>query len=83
MKIKEEHIILQHLSASINILELFQHQDEELLGRYVPQCKKDGSFEEVQCHYSTGYCWCVDTQGWEIKGTKVRGRPSCTKGTDM
>ena len=51
-------------------------------GRYIPQCKADGSFEEVQCHGSTGYCWCVDTRGWEIKGTKVRGRPSCSKGND-
>lgn len=49
-------------------------------GRYIPQCKADGSFEEVQCHPSTGYCWCVNTQGWEIKGTKVRGRPTCSKG---
>ena len=51
-------------------------------GRYIPQCKEDGSFEEVQCHPSTGYCWCVDTEGWEIEGTKIRGIPSCKKSTE-
>ena len=51
-------------------------------GRYIPQCKDDGSFEEVQCHPSTGYCWCVDTEGWEIEGTKIRGMPSCKKSTE-
>ena len=51
-------------------------------GRYIPQCKKDGSFEEVQCHPSTGYCWCVDTAGWELEGTKIRGTPSCHKSID-
>lgn len=48
-------------------------------GRFIPQCKADGSFEEVQCHSSTGYCWCVDTEGWELPGTKIRGTPDCKK----
>merc|ERR1712168_323874 len=40
-------------------------------GSYVPQCMPDGTFTKKQCHSSTGYCWCVDTQsGKEIKGTK-------------
>ena len=79
MKIKEEHIILQHLRASINILELFQHQDEELLGRYVPQCKEDGSFEEVQCRGLM--CFCVDPDnGRAVKETNINtlfGEPRC------
>jgi uncharacterized lipoprotein YbaY len=42
-----------------------------LLGAFTPNCKSDGSFEEKQCHGSTGYCWCVDTtSGVEIKGTR-------------
>ena len=52
-------------------------------GRFIPQCKADGSFEEVQCHSSTGYCWCVDTEGWELPGTKIRGTPDCKKGTNI
>ena len=40
-------------------------------GAYVPQCKPDGSFEEKQCHTSTGECWCVEeTDGKEIEGSR-------------
>ena len=27
---------------------------------YLPRCATDGSFTPTQCHYSIGYCWCVD-----------------------
>ncbi|XP_078349655.1 thyroglobulin-like isoform X1 [Oculina patagonica] len=68
------------LKSDLTLCQLQRLQSgEEMPGRYVPQCKKDGNFEEVQCHYSTGYCWCVNVEGSEIKGTKVRGRPSCGK----
>merc|ERR1719450_1233043 len=41
------------------------------LGAPTPQCKPDGSYQEKQCHASTGYCWCVEPEtGNEIKGTK-------------
>lgn len=43
-------------------------------GMYVPQCKADGSWREKQCHISIGYCWCVDENGEEIKGTKQNVR---------
>ena len=43
-------------------------------GAFVPKCKADGTFEEKQCHSSTGYCWCVDARyGTELMGTK-KGR---------
>ena len=48
------------------------------LGRFVPTCKKDGQFKEMQCHASTGHCWCVDSYGVEQFGTRTRGRPNCT-----
>ena len=48
------------------------------LGRFVPSCKKDGRFHERQCHQSTGHCWCVDSYGTELLGTRTRGRPNCT-----
>ena len=45
--------------------------DGRLLGAFKPQCKADGSYEEKQCHGSTGYCWCVESKtGKEIPGTK-------------
>jgi hypothetical protein len=27
---------------------------------FVPVCREDGSYVDVQCHYGTGYCWCVN-----------------------
>ena len=47
-------------------------------GRYVPQCDVNGRFHAVQCQDSTGYCWCVDTDGKEIPRTHVKGKPSCS-----
>ena len=48
-------------------------------GRFVPQCANDGSFDEVQCYGSTGYCWCVDSDGIPVLGTMTRGLPYCNK----
>ena len=48
------------------------------LGRFVPSCKDDGRFQGRQCHPSTGHCWCVDSYGTELLGTRTRGRPNCT-----
>jgi len=51
-----------------------------LLGAYVPQCDVTGNYANKQCHPSTGYCWCVDTQtGQQIEGTKKRGELKCGK----
>lgn len=45
---------------------------------YVPQCKTDGHYMPEQCMKYTGYCWCVDTSGKEIPGTRVRQKkPNC------
>lgn len=46
-------------------------------GRYIPTCSKYNSYESVQCHPSTGYCWCVDQNGKEWQGTRQKGRPLC------
>ena len=55
-----------------------------LLGAFMPQCNEDGSYKEVQCHGSTGYCWCVDKNGNKKEGTEVRSkRPKCGKGMQM
>lgn len=52
-----------------------------LIGQYVPQCEVDGDYSAVQCHASTGHCWCVVREsGEEINGTRVRpgeGKPIC------
>jgi len=51
-----------------------------LLGAPTPSCKDDGSYEDKQCHGSTGHCWCVDAKGEEIQGTRKgpgAGEPNC------
>ncbi|XP_002734929.1 uncharacterized protein LOC100329048, partial [Saccoglossus kowalevskii] len=50
------------------------------LGRYVAQCKQDGRFEPLQCHQSTGFCWCVDDNGEERQATRSppgTQKPNC------
>ncbi|KAM7443673.1 hypothetical protein ABFA07_007562 [Porites harrisoni] len=80
MRFKQPTCGLQALKSDLTLCQLQRLQSgTPMPGRYIPQCKDDGSFEEVQCHPSTGYCWCVDTEGWEIAGTKIRGMPSCKK----
>lgn len=48
-------------------------------GRSVPLCKPDGTYSKVQCYLST--CYCVDTNGNQIRGTSVNslrdGLPNC------
>ena len=36
-----------------------------LVGTFIPHCLDDGSFAPIQCHGSTGYCWCVHTRTGE------------------
>ncbi|XP_016085597.1 SPARC-related modular calcium-binding protein 2 [Sinocyclocheilus grahami] len=52
--------------------EARQHKNEAV---FVPECAHGGLYKPVQCHPSTGYCWCVlvDT-GRPIPGTSTRRR---------
>ncbi|XP_055034600.1 CD74 molecule, major histocompatibility complex, class II invariant chain a isoform X1 [Misgurnus anguillicaudatus] len=47
-------------------------------GFFRPQCDEEGNYLPMQCWHSTGYCWCVDKNGNEIKGTRIRGKPICS-----
>ncbi|NXK92409.1 NID2 protein, partial [Formicarius rufipectus] len=38
---------------------------------HVPQCDEQGRYRPLQCHGSTGHCWCVDAAGQEIAGTRT------------
>ncbi|NXX10210.1 NID2 protein, partial [Podargus strigoides] len=38
---------------------------------HMPQCDEEGRYRPLQCHGSTGYCWCVDAAGQEIAGTRT------------
>uniref|UniRef100_A0A3Q0RB25 Nidogen 1 n=1 Tax=Amphilophus citrinellus TaxID=61819 RepID=A0A3Q0RB25_AMPCI len=41
------------------------------VGQYVPMCDENGEYRSMQCHGSTGQCWCVDRNGQEISGTRA------------
>ncbi|KAE8586619.1 hypothetical protein XENTR_v10021718 [Xenopus tropicalis] len=46
------------------------------VGQFVPECDAEGNYVSLQCHGSTGHCWCVDKLGEEIAGTRTPpGRP--------
>ncbi|XP_077765416.1 nidogen-2 isoform X1 [Canis aureus] len=38
---------------------------------HIPQCDDQGHFLPLQCHSSTGFCWCVDPDGHEVPGTRT------------
>ncbi|XP_039176835.1 nidogen-2 isoform X2 [Crotalus tigris] len=40
-------------------------------GPHVPECDEKGNYRPLQCHSSTGQCWCVDTDGQEIPGSRI------------
>ncbi|XP_056882958.1 nidogen-2 isoform X17 [Takifugu flavidus] len=42
-----------------------------ILGVYIPQCDDNGLYRPLQCHGSSGYCWCVDSRGQEREGTRA------------
>lgn len=47
----------------------------------IPSCNDDGTYNEVQCHVATQYCWCVTKDGRHIPGTSVQERrPRCKGG---
>ncbi|KAF3842341.1 hypothetical protein F7725_024292 [Dissostichus mawsoni] len=56
--------------------EARQHKNDAV---FIPDCAQGGLYKAVQCHPSTGYCWCVlvDT-GRPIPGTSTRyEQPKC------
>ncbi|XP_035379703.1 testican-1 isoform X2 [Electrophorus electricus] len=54
-----------------------QSRRKTLIGAYIPRCAEDGYFKSMQCHGSTGQCWCVDKYGNEIAGSRKQGPPVC------
>ena len=50
-------------------------------GAYVPQCDEDGEYKPLQYCRSTGYSWCVTSDGTVIPGTKTppgKPAPNCS-----
>ena len=59
--------------------ELLESTQKPLFGRFTPRCNPDGSYHLIQCHPSTGFCWCSNPDGTKYPGTEVRGKPECEK----
>ncbi|XP_043843871.1 HLA class II histocompatibility antigen gamma chain [Dromiciops gliroides] len=47
-------------------------------GMFCPKCDENGNYEPLQCHGSTGFCWCVYPNGTEVPQTKSRDRHDCS-----
>ena len=45
--------------------------------KFVPRCKRDGTYEDVQCDGSTGECWCVGKDGKELSQTRSKDQVKC------
>ncbi|XP_072347555.1 testican-2 isoform X1 [Scyliorhinus torazame] len=60
-------------------LEKIQLQEavRKVPGIFIPSCDEDGYYRKVQCNTYSGECWCVDQQGGEVTGTRVKGNPDC------
>ena len=54
-------------------------QGEGLIGAFQPSCQPDGSFSELQCHGSTGFCWCVDVMSGQPVSNGTRGFQNCSR----
>ncbi|XP_030297700.1 testican-2 isoform X1 [Sparus aurata] len=58
-------------------LERIQVKDggKRKFGRFIPSCDEDGYYRKQQC--DRGECWCVDQNGGEVAGSRIRGKPDC------
>ncbi|XP_043559465.1 testican-1-like isoform X3 [Chiloscyllium plagiosum] len=62
--------------AEINKIQR-QSRGKHLLGTFIPRCNEDGYYKPIQCHSSTGQCWCADKYGNELPGSRMEGTPTC------
>ncbi|CAB4056063.1 unnamed protein product [Lepeophtheirus salmonis] len=54
--------------------------NESGIAIFIPKCHPNGNYVNVQCHYGTGYCWCVNEVGKPVPGSSVRyKKPKCNK----
>ncbi|XP_077351724.1 nidogen-1 [Festucalex cinctus] len=68
-----------HRDSLLGVTEFGPRGPRPPVGQYIPTCDENGNYEPMQCHGSTGHCWCVDRNGQEITGTRSGpgGRPMC------
>ena len=51
--------------------EYYEAISNNRIGMYIPQCYKNDTWVNPQCHGGTGFCWCVDDNG-DKKGFQER-----------
>ena len=45
---------------------------------FVPVCKENGQYVDIQCHQGTGYCWCVNVDGKPVPRSSTKySKPNC------
>lgn len=49
-------------------------KNANLIGMFYPRCTSDHKWEPLQCHGSTGSCWCVDEEGLKISENMLPGQ---------
>lgn len=65
---------LSNLQILTPLLRSCSGQDVTKHTTFLPRCTSSGAFQEIQC--DSGQCWCVDSQGHEVLGSRTAGRPS-------
>lgn len=69
------HACTRPLYTGCQQVRMLTERRAEMLGRsgrsFVPRCDREGNFHPVQCDPVDGHCWCVDSIGLEIPGTRV------------
>ncbi|RWS19037.1 putative nidogen 1-like protein [Leptotrombidium deliense] len=63
-------------SVSIKIICIYHFYSHFGPGAYVPVCEDDGTYSKLQCHSSTGMCWCSIPDGKRIT-EPIRETPIC------
>ena len=74
-RVKESQCFQELAEATVSA------EEEMMVGVIVPSCEENGNYSPVQCHGSTGFCWCAERDGSEIEETRIRGEPKCSRGT--
>ena len=78
------YLPLEYISDEFRCLEereqALKTSNESGIPIFVPVCKENGQYVDIQCHQGTGYCWCVNLDGKPVprSSTKYK-KPNCRK----
>ncbi|MEQ2222744.1 hypothetical protein ILYODFUR_029523, partial [Ilyodon furcidens] len=55
------------------VLSSCPEKEDDSAAFFIPRCTSSGRFQQVQCRDAE--CWCVDSQGQEVPGSRTAARP--------